>query len=167
MISLVLVVVSACSSPSQNDSTLAPVKNASSSTPPADVVAATASEVQLRDGAEGEATVRLRIADGYHVNANPPSDKFYIGTLLTVTAQSGVEPGEPIYPAPVNKKFSFATKPLDVYENYAVIRLPLRASAGAAKGKHSLTGKVRVQPCNDEVCLPPREVPVTIAVTIN
>ena len=37
-------------------------------------------EVQLAAGGAGEAVVRLDIAEGFHVNANPASDKFYVAT---------------------------------------------------------------------------------------
>ena len=130
-------------------------------------MAASAEAVELRAGGAGEASVRLRIAEGYHVNANPPSDKFYIGTRLTVAPQAGVEPGEPVYPAALNKKFAFAAKPLAVYEGEAVIRLPLRAGASAAKGRHELDATIRVQPCNDKECLQPRDIKTTIPVTVN
>lgn len=132
-----------------------------------DVVTASADAVELRAGASGEASVRLRIKQGYHVNANPPSDKFYIGTRLTVAPREGVEPGQPVYPSALTKKFSFADKPLAVYEGDAVIKLPLRAAASAAKGRHELDATVRVQPCDDKACLQPRDIKTSIPVTIN
>ena len=130
-------------------------------------VKAAADVARVKAGGAGEAVVRLDIADGYHVNANPPSDKFYIGTELTVAEQEGVKPGRPAYPAALNKKFQFAEQPLAVYEGRAEIRLPLRADASAAKGSHTLRGKVRVQPCNDQACLPPRTIEVGIPVVID
>lgn len=130
-------------------------------------VKAGAEEARLKAGGAGEAVVRLDIADGYHVNANPPSDKFYIGTELTVAAQEGFKPGRPAYPPPLTKKFQFAEQPLAVYEGRAEIRLPLRADASAAKGLHTLPAKVRVQPCNDQACLPPRTIEVGIPVRVD
>lgn len=175
--SLSLLLFSACAAPPRDTANVAPASpNANApatarATPPATaqdgLVTATAPDAQLRAGGAGEATVRLRIADGYHVNANPPSDKFYIGTQLTVSAAEGVEPGAPLYPAALNKKFGFADKPLAVYEKEAVIRLPLRATAAASKGRHELPAKVRVQPCNDQECFKPRDIQTTIPVTVN
>ena len=129
-------------------------------------VAASAGEARLKAGGAGEAVVRLDIADGYHVNANPPSDKFYIGTELTAAPQEGITPGKPAYPKALMKKFKFAETPLAVYEGRAEIRLPLRADATAAKGPHALRATVRVQPCNDEACLPPRPLQVSIPVVV-
>lgn len=129
-------------------------------------VAAAADEARLKAGGAGEAVVRLDITDGFHVNANPASDKFYIPTELTAGPEAGITPGKPSYPKALTKKFKFADKALAVYEGRAEIRLPLRAEASAAKGAHALRARVRVQPCNDEVCLSPRTLDVSIPVVV-
>jgi len=130
-------------------------------------VTATVEEVSLAAGGAGVAAVRLDIAQGYHVNANPPSDKFYIGTEVRAEPQEGITPGKPVYPPAVSRKLSFSDKPLAVYEGQAVIRLPLSADKTAAKGRHTFRAKIRVQPCNDQTCLPPREIDAAIPVTIS
>ena len=131
------------------------------------VVTATVEEAKLDAGGAGEATVRLDIAQGYHVNANPASDKFYVATELRASAQEGIMPGAPVYPAGVTRKLGFSETPLSVYEGSVRIKLPLRADAGASKGRRTLRTKLRVQPCNDEACLAPREIDAPIPVTVN
>ena len=131
------------------------------------VVTATVEEARLEAGGAGEATVRLDIAEGYHVNANPASDRFYVATEVRAEPQEGLKPGRPVYPAGLNKKFGFSDKPLSVYEGTVVIKLPLRADKDASKGRHTLRAKVRVQPCNDEACLQPRDIDAPIPVTVN
>lgn len=130
-------------------------------------VTATAGEARLKAGGAGEATVRLVIAEGYHVNANPATDKWLQPTELKAEPQQGVTPGKPVYPRALTKKFGFSETPLAVYEGSPVIRLPLRAEAGATRGQHTLRARVRVQPCNDEACLPPRDIDAPITVTID
>jgi hypothetical protein len=136
-------------------------------TPPQTIVTATGEELKLGAGGAGEAVVRLEIAEGYHVNANPASDKFYVATELRAETQEGITPGKPVYPSASTKKFQFSETPLAVYEGRAVIRLPLRAAADATKGAHLFRAKIRVQPCNDQACLQPREVEASIPVTVN
>lgn len=136
-------------------------------TPQAQVVTATVEEAKLSAGGAGEATVRLDIAQGYHVQANPASDKFYVATELRTEPQDGLTPGKPVYPAGRQIKLGFAEKPLSVYEGSVRIKLPLRADAAASKGRHTLRARVRVQPCNDEACLQPREIDAPIPVTVN
>ena len=136
-------------------------------TPPAQVVTATVEEARLAAGGAGEATVRIDIAQGYHVQANPASDKFYVATELRAEPQDGLTAGRPVYPPGRSLKLGFSDKPLLVYEGSVRIKLPLRADAGASKGRHTLRAKVRVQPCNDEACLQPREIDAPIPVTVN
>jgi hypothetical protein len=139
---------------------------AATPTPQAQVVTATAEEVKLAAGGAGEATVRLDIAPGYHVNANPASDRFYVATELRAEPLAGVNAGRPVYPPGVPRKLGFEEKPLSLYEGSVEIRLPLRAEPGAAKGRHTLRARVRVQPCNDEACLQPREIDAHIPLNI-
>jgi hypothetical protein len=132
----------------------------------AQVVTAAAEEARLPAGGSVESIVRLRIADGYHVNANPPSDKFYVGTEIKAEPQGGIRPGKPVYPPGESKKFQFSDAPLSVYEGEAVIRLPLFAAADSTKGRQNFSARIRVQPCNDEACLPPRDVAASIPVVV-
>ncbi|MDT5271572.1 MAG: thioredoxin:protein disulfide reductase [Acidobacteriota bacterium] len=135
--------------------------------PQAQPVTATVEEVTLDAGGAGEASVRLDIAQGYHTHANPATDKFYIATELRAEPQDGITPGKPVYPPGASRKLGFAEKPLALYEGSIRIKLPLRADKNALKGRHTLRAKLRVQPCNDEACLPPRDIDAPIPVTIN
>jgi hypothetical protein len=136
-------------------------------TPQKQPVTATVEEATLDAGGKGEASVRLDIAQGFHVHANPASDKFFIATEVRAEPQEGLTPGKPVYPTPVSRKLSFANTPLSLYEGSVVIKLPLTAAKDAAKGRHTLHARVRVQPCDDTACQPPREIDAPIPVTIN
>ena len=133
----------------------------------ASVVRVSASEAQVAAGSSGEASVKLTITNGYHVNANPPSMPNLIPTLLTVEPGEGLTAGQPVYPPSITKKFPFAEKPLAVYEGEAIIKLPLSATSAAAKGAHTLRAKLRVQACDDQACYPPRTIETSIPVTVN
>lgn len=136
-------------------------------TPQMQEVTATVEEARLDAGGKGEATVRLDIAQGFHVHANPASDKFYIATEVSAEPQEGLTPGKPVYPRAVSRKLSFSNKPLALYEGQVVIKLPLSAANTAAKGRHTIRARVRVQPCDDTACRPPRDIDAAIPVTIN
>jgi hypothetical protein len=131
------------------------------------IVRVSAGEVELRAGSEVEAEVRLNIQDGYHVNANPPTDKNLIPTQVIVAPAGGLSVAETVYPKALMKKFEFDERELAVYEGQPVIKVKLRAEAGAQKGRQTLEAKVRVQPCNDKECLPPRNLDTTIPVNID
>jgi hypothetical protein len=134
---------------------------------PAEIVRVTVEPVEIERGVTREVGVRLRIADGYHVNANPPSQDALIATELQIVSQiNGVVTGAPIYPRGVTRRFSFSPQPLAVYEGEIEIRLPLRASALLEIGERNIGARLRVQPCDDTVCYPPRNFDFSIPVII-
>ncbi len=126
---------------------------------------ASAEKVVLQAGKPAQANVKLAIKDGYHINANPPS-QYQIATQLTLEQAEGITADKPTYPPSIMKKFKFSEQPLAVYEKEAVINLPLTAAATAAKGERSIPARLRFQACDDEVCYPPKNLQVQIPVSI-
>jgi len=59
-------------------------------------------------------------------------------------------------------KPKFAADGLKVYEGTVTIRA-IAPKNTVARGK-PIAGNVRVQACNDEICLPPATLPVTIEI---
>ena len=173
VVALGVLLCSACGSgsspaPDSPAPTPSPVARAAATpTPAPEIVKAAAGEARVAAGGAGEAVVSLDIAEGWHVNANPPSDKFYIGTEVQAEAQGGVTPGKPVYPPALTKKFQFSNQPLAVYEGRVVVRLPLRADASAAKGRQTFRARVRYQPCNDRECLQPRTIEADIPLNVS
>jgi Disulphide bond corrector protein DsbC len=134
--------------------------------PPSDVVRAQPANVELKAGGSAEASIKLTIASGYHINANPPSFSYLKATELNVEPSGGVTPGKPVYPSSVTRKFAFSKDPLAVYEGETEIKLPLSAATDAQKGAQTLKGKLRIQACDEEACYPPRTVETPIPVMI-
>ena len=137
-----------------------------SKAPPDDVVRATPASVEIKAGASAETSVKLTIASGYHINANPPSFSYLKATELAVEPVEGITPGKPVYPASVTRKFAFSKDPLAVYEGDAEIKLPLSAAGNAKKGAQTLKGRLRIQACDEEACYPPRTIETSIPVTV-
>lgn len=136
-------------------------------TPPANIVdAEPAASVEIAAGGAAETFVRLTVARGYHISANPATLSYQIATQINVEPRDGITAGQPVYPPSVMKKFSFEPQPFAVYEDEVVIQIPLRVEASAAKGAHTLPAKVRVQACDDQACYPPRTINTSIPVTV-
>jgi thiol:disulfide interchange protein DsbD len=129
-------------------------------------VRASAAEVQIPTGGSAEAIVKLTIQSGYHVNANPPTFPYLRATEVLVQTGEGVSVAFITYPNPLTKKFSFADKPLAVYEGEAVIKVMLKATASAARGARTLPTKLNVQACDDQVCYPPGTLEISLPATI-
>ena len=130
------------------------------------VVKATPQEVTLTRGESGDAVVSLRIASGYHVNANPPSFSYLKATELEIQPAAGITVEFMTYPDALTKNFSFAEKPLAVYEGETTLKARLKADKTAPPGKHNLSAKLRVQACDDKVCYAPGTLDMTLPVNI-
>ena len=130
------------------------------------VVKVNPEEVNITAGSSAEATVRLKIDSGYHVNANPPTYPYLKATELEFKQSPPITVGFVIYPNATTRTFQFADKPLAVYEGEAVIKVQLKVDRGTPPGKQNLSGKLRVQACDEEVCYAPGERDVTIPVNI-
>lgn len=130
------------------------------------VVKVTTPETSLAKGASGDAIVRLNIENGFHVNANPPTFPYLIPTQLEITTADVVTVDFITYPDPLTKKFSFAEKPLAVYEGATDLKVRLKAAKSAPAGTHNLSAKLRVQACDDQICYAPGSIDLNLPVKI-
>ena len=131
------------------------------------VVKVTPIGASLAKGESGEATLRLKIDDGYHVNANPPTLPYLIPTQVDITPATGISVDLITYPNGLTKKFSFSPdQALSVYEGQTDLKLRLTAAKTAQPGEHNLSVKLRVQACDDQVCYAPGTMDFTLPVTI-
>lgn len=117
-------------------------------------------------GATAKARIAVKVVEGFHVQANPASQKFLIPTRIEVRAAEGIEPGEAVYPRGKPYRIESSPDPLSTYDGTFEIALPLRAAAGAAAGERVLRGTLRYQACDSQSCLAPVRIPVEIKVTV-
>ena len=104
-------------------------------------------------GDQDKVTVTLVIDPGYHINANPASDKDLIPTTLTF---DGYELRRVIYPKPYSFKPKFSDEALDVYQGTELIIVLFPTDS--LKPDTHLHGTLLAQACTEEICLPPAEI---------
>jgi thiol:disulfide interchange protein DsbD len=121
--------------------------------------------VRVKAGQSVEVKTPLQLKPGYHVQSNTPTDKYLIPLKLTWNA-GPLSAGEAVYPKPKLEKYSFDDKPLSVFTDDFVVTTRFTAGSNAPPGVATLTGKVRYQACTDRECLPPRNVEVSVKVTV-
>ena len=161
---LLCILAAACSkSPTNNTASTA---NEATAIASVNVVKATPQELTLTRGESGDAVVSLKITDGYHVNANPPSYSYLKPTELELQPAAGITVEFITYPDALTKKFLFAEKPLAVYEGETTLKARLKADKAAPPGIHNLSAKLRVQACDDKVCYAPGALDLTVPVNI-
>jgi len=166
--SLILFVSAACAKNSATEPAANPVTSpATQRITSESVVKAAAQRVEIPSGGSAEATVRLSIQNGYHVNANPPTYPYLKATALEISPVEGVSVAFITYPNAIDKKFPFAEKPLAVYEGDTDVKATLKADKAAKKGERSIPARLRIQACDDQVCYPPGTLEVVIPANIN
>jgi thiol:disulfide interchange protein DsbD len=121
---------------------------------------------KVRQGSSFQAAIILEIQGGYHVNSSRPSDPNLIPTALKLEKLQGFTIGAVAYPRGAVRKFSFSEQPLSVYEGTVVLKFSGRAFASLSVGTATLHGKLKVQACNDQICLRPETVDVSITIEV-
>lgn len=112
-------------------------------------------------GRATRATVVLSIPSGLHVNSNRPNSEYAIPTTVRASAQ-GARIGAVRYPPGKNRKFSFSSDTINVYDGRATFSFPVTVPANYRGSTLKLDVTVRYQACTDEVCYPPRNKTVTV-----
>ena len=103
-----------------------------------------------------QVAVVLKIRQGFHVNARKVTEDYLIPTDLRADVPAGFKIGEVIYPKGTLQTFAFSKdKPLNVYTDTVVVRLPLTVLPGAPIGAQHVPMKLKYQACSQEICLPP------------
>jgi len=130
--------------------------------------AAYASFEPVARGKKMEIAVVMRIRDGYHVNARQTTFDYLIPTDLQADAPTGFKTGAVSYPKGTLHKFNFTKdKPLNVYTDTVVLRLPVSVGANAPLGEQHIALKLRYQACSTDVCLPPATLPVDAVIHVS
>lgn len=114
-------------------------------------------------GESFRAAILLDIEEDWHVNAHRPTLDYLIGTEVTMEPSNGFIIAEILYPEPEMYEFAFAGgEELHVYEGRVPVYLDFRTSSNLEPGTYEMTGTVRVQACDDQNCLAPSNLPVTL-----
>ncbi len=110
--------------------------------------------------------VDLTIRRGWHINAHEPLQEELIPTVVNLDKPvPGWRSGEVSYPTPVHKTLGFLSEPLALYEGRVQITMDLQQNDPAVTGP-LIPVALRLQACDDSICLPPErrvlQVPVNV-----
>jgi thiol:disulfide interchange protein DsbD len=129
-------------------------------------VKALLSQDAVRPGETFKAAIILKVQPGYHINDNAPLDEFLIPTTLAFDDNPGLDVVEIYYPSGHRGRFAYSQAELMVYEGEAVLGALLKAKAGIPAGPLKLKATLSYQACDNTSCLPPRDLPFEVAVSI-
>ncbi len=117
-------------------------------------------------GSDFQAAVNVHIADGWHVNSHTPTHDYLIGTELTLQPRDGYIVTDVRYPKGKLLQFEFSEDPLDVYEGDFSIFVSFKTSNRISGAVDTLFGSLRMQACNNQVCIAPSTLPVFIPLVL-
>lgn len=129
-------------------------------------VSAGESVYKIKRGGTAQIEVIIQVDDGYHINSSRPAEKYLIPTTLKIDRQPGLTTTPVTYPRAKLQKFEFSEKPLSVFEGRAVLKVTARALTSLASGSQTLRGKLTVQACNNQQCLRPQTIDVSIPLQV-
>ncbi len=130
------------------------------------VVTVNVPDVSVNAGAAATAVLKIRVKEGYHVQADSVADEFLIPTSLAMEAGAGFVAGKADFPPGAEFRLKGADDTWLVYDGSFEIRVAFGVPAGAREGKRLWRGALRYQACDDRRCLPPDTLEFDIPVDV-
>jgi DsbC/DsbD-like thiol-disulfide interchange protein len=107
---------------------------------------------------DAQVDLHFRVADGLHINSHTPPDKYLIPARLAVVETQGLNVRSVDFPPGAD--FTMLKEKLSVYTGEFV----LHAHLTAQRGEHELQAAFRYQACDNNSCMPPKSIPVSVTV---
>jgi DsbC/DsbD-like thiol-disulfide interchange protein len=117
-----------------------------------------------RAGAAHELRLRIRVAAGYHVMSNEPSEPQFIPTALSLDAAPDLTWRSPRFPAA--RAFRSGAREIATFVGEIEVAVPFAVAPGALPGPRAVRGHVSYQACTASSCLFPASVPFTARVDV-
>lgn len=121
--------------------------------------------VKVKKGSSATVSLKASLPAGYHANSNKPTEVYLIPLTLKWTA-GPLQMESVTYPKPTMEKYSFSDKPLSVVTGEFAITTTFKVPADAQNGPAAQTGTLRYQACDNRACYPPKNVPVSVTVSV-
>jgi hypothetical protein len=124
--------------------------------------------VKAAKGSATVVTVKALLPAGYHANSDKPTESYLIPLSMKWTS-GPLQTDSVTYPQPKLEKFPFqqpSDKPLSVVTGELSIATKFKVPANAPAGPAAETGTLRYQACDNKACYPPKNVPVSVTVSV-
>lgn len=120
-------------------------------------------QVTVKRGGEVKQALTVTVLPGFHVNGDKPKDEFLIPLKLTWTG-GPLEAKAVSYPHP--EEIQVGAEKLLVLTGNFQIQTEFKAATDASAGAATVTGKLRYQACNNQMCFRPASIEISLPVTI-
>ncbi|MEW5975740.1 MAG: protein-disulfide reductase DsbD domain-containing protein [Acidobacteriota bacterium] len=123
-------------------------------------------DAQVAAGRSVEVKVSVAVAEGYHLQANPPSHDYLIPTQIKLEPAPDVTIAKVAYPPGKAYRLEGTDDDLQTLDGKFTIVISLNVSDSAAAGRRILRGRLHYQACNEKTCFFPASVPVTLSINV-
>ncbi|MGA8030490.1 MAG: protein-disulfide reductase DsbD domain-containing protein [Bryobacteraceae bacterium] len=120
-------------------------------------------QVTVKRGGAVTATLKVSVMPGFHVNSDKPKDEFLIPLKLTWSG-GPLQTKSISYPKP--EEIKVGADMLTVFTGTFDLKTEFEAPEQASAGMATMTGKLRYQACNSEMCFRPATAEVRLPVSI-
>ena len=121
----------------------------------------------LKAGQTVPVTIELTIRPPYHINSDQPSEAYLIGTTLDFKPRPGVTYGNVRFPPSEMRKLALAENPLSIFEGTVKLTSEISVAADFAGTELEIEGTVGYQACDEQSCLPPKDISFSKKVKID
>jgi DsbC/DsbD-like thiol-disulfide interchange protein len=111
-----------------------------------------------------DVAISLRIAAGYHVMSDRPSNALYIPTKLHFDSTGPFTWGDASYPPP--RSFRLSDETITTFEGELTVHVPLHVASDAKPGTYLAQGTLGYQSCTVANCLFPVQRSVSVPVQV-
>lgn len=122
--------------------------------------------VSVAHGRIAQAKIRATVAEGFHVQANPPSKDYLVPVELTIGGTPTLHLGAPVYPPGKPHRIEGESTPISTYDGTFEILFSIDADLLAPEGEQFLNGELSYQACDNRRCLFPASIPIEIPVRV-
>jgi thiol:disulfide interchange protein len=106
-------------------------------------------------GGRIRAAVRVRVPEGFHLQANAPRDPDLIATTLVFEEPVGVRAVEVVFPKTTDFTLAGQTEALAVFEHEFTIGVQFAVGTNTPPGPIDIPARLRYQACDDKLCFAP------------
>ncbi len=106
-------------------------------------------------GSECPVVVRIKIKEGWHINANPARPKFLKATELKGEFMNGSLLSKVTYPPGTDIKSEGVEEPISVYEGTVELKTAITVPENISSDSELVTLTIRYQACNEKECQAP------------
>jgi len=118
-------------------------------------------------GGTAQVAVAIDIREPWHINAHRVTEDFLFPTEVTFDLPEGMVLRGVVYPDGVAKKLDFAESTLQLYSGRVLIGAVVDVGEAANTGEATIAAHITYQACDNEKCLLPQTIDVSIPVVIS